>query len=76
MGKTAKAQADTQSPSDAFQGVLVRWNRCAKASAPCRLVSSTLLVRHERFKGCPVLAFEQSRQGFRIWLIVFNPTCC
>jgi transposase len=23
------------------------------------------LTRHERFEGCPVLAFEQSRQGFR-----------
>ncbi len=28
-------------------------------------VSTTLLERHERFEGCPVLAFEQSRQGFR-----------
>ncbi|WP_149404671.1 IS110 family transposase, partial [Dictyobacter arantiisoli] len=28
-------------------------------------VSRTLLTRHERFEGCPVLAFEQSRQGFR-----------
>jgi transposase len=28
-------------------------------------VSSTLLERYERFEGCPVLAFEQSRQGFR-----------
>jgi transposase len=28
-------------------------------------VSNTLLARHERFEGCPVLAFEQSRQGFR-----------
>ncbi len=28
-------------------------------------VSKTLLVRHERFEGCPVLAFEQSREGFR-----------
>ncbi len=28
-------------------------------------VSTTLLDRHERFEGCPVLAFEQSREGFR-----------
>jgi len=28
-------------------------------------VSTTLLERHERFEGCPVLIFEQSRQGFR-----------
>jgi transposase len=28
-------------------------------------VSKTLLQRHERFEGCPVLAFEQSREGFR-----------
>ena len=28
-------------------------------------LSKTLLERHERFEGCPVLIFEQSRQGFR-----------
>ena len=28
-------------------------------------VSSTLLKRHGRFEGCPVLTFEQSREGFR-----------
>jgi transposase len=28
-------------------------------------VSTTLLERHERFEGCPVQAFEQSREGFR-----------
>jgi hypothetical protein len=28
-------------------------------------ISITLLTRHERFEGCPVLAFEQSREGFR-----------
>lgn len=28
-------------------------------------VSTTLLDRHERFEGCPVLTFEQSREGFR-----------
>jgi transposase len=28
-------------------------------------VSTTLLERHERFEGCPVLVFEQSREGFR-----------
>jgi transposase len=28
-------------------------------------VSTTLLDRHHRFEGCPVLAFEQSREGFR-----------
>jgi transposase len=27
-------------------------------------VSSTLLERHERFEACPVLVFENSRQGF------------
>jgi transposase len=27
-------------------------------------LSRTLLVRHERFEGCPTLAFEQSREGF------------
>ena len=28
-------------------------------------VSRTLLTRHERFEGCPVLAFDNSREGFR-----------
>jgi len=28
-------------------------------------VSPTLLKRHGRFEGCPVLMFEQSREGFR-----------
>ena len=28
-------------------------------------VSNTLLKRHEHFKGCPVLIFDQSREGFR-----------
>jgi transposase len=28
-------------------------------------VSTTLLERHERFEGCPVQAFENSREGFR-----------
>ncbi len=28
-------------------------------------ISTTLLQRHERFEACPVLTFEQSREGFR-----------
>ncbi len=28
-------------------------------------VSNTLLARHEHFEGCPVLIFDQSREGFR-----------
>jgi transposase len=28
-------------------------------------LSRTLLTRHERFEGCPTLAFAQSREGFR-----------
>src|SRR5215472_12930246 len=28
-------------------------------------LSRTLLARHERFEGCPTLAFAQSRDGFR-----------
>lgn len=28
-------------------------------------VSKTLLQRHERFEACPVLSFENSREGFR-----------
>jgi hypothetical protein len=27
-------------------------------------LSRTLLRRHERFEGCPTLAFDQSREGF------------
>jgi len=36
-----------------------------KRSHVAGFVSTTLLTRHERFEGCPVLAFEQSREGFR-----------
>jgi len=36
-----------------------------KHSHVAGFVSTTLLHRHERFEGCPVLAFEQSREGFR-----------
>lgn len=28
-------------------------------------LSRTLLERHDHFEGCPVLTFEQSREGFR-----------
>ena len=31
-------------------------------------LSRTLLKRHERFEGCPTLAFEQSREGFRAFV--------
>jgi transposase len=30
-------------------------------------VSPTLLKRHERFEACPVLRFENSREGFRLF---------
>jgi transposase len=36
-----------------------------KATHVAGFVSHTLLERHERFEACPVLAFEQSRDGFR-----------
>jgi transposase len=36
-----------------------------KHSHMAGFISTTLLARHERFEGCPVLAFEQSREGFR-----------
>lgn len=36
-----------------------------KAKHLAGFVSTGLLQRHERFEGCPVLAFEQSREGFR-----------
>ena len=29
-------------------------------------VSTTLLARHQRFEGCPALAFDNSREGFRL----------
>src|SRR5262245_8682909 len=31
-------------------------------------VSTTLLQRHERFAGCPVLRFTNTREGFREWV--------
>ncbi|GHO57852.1 hypothetical protein [Ktedonobacter robiniae] len=36
-----------------------------KRSHIAGFVSKTLLQRHERFEGCPVFAFDQSREGFR-----------
>jgi transposase len=36
-----------------------------KHSHVAGFVSKTLLQRHAHFEGCPVLAFEQSREGFR-----------
>ena len=36
-----------------------------KHSHVAGFISTTLLTRHERFEACPVLAFEQSREGFR-----------
>jgi hypothetical protein len=36
-----------------------------KQSHLAGFVSTTLLGRYERFEGCPVLKFEQSREGFR-----------
>jgi transposase len=31
-------------------------------------LSRTLLSRHERFEGCPTFTFEQSREGFRVFV--------
>lgn len=31
-------------------------------------ISKTLLARHQRFEGCPTLAFDQSREGFRAFV--------
>src|SRR5437899_10311970 len=31
-------------------------------------VSTTLIERHQRFEACPVLAFENTREGFRALL--------
>ncbi len=36
-----------------------------KARHLAGFISKTLLERHERFEACPVLAFENSRDGFR-----------
>jgi transposase len=36
-----------------------------KAKHVAGFLSRTLLQRHERFEGCPTLAFNQSRDGFR-----------
>src|SRR5579859_2863946 len=37
-----------------------------KAKHVAGFVSTTLLQRHQRFEGCPALAFENSREGFRL----------
>jgi transposase len=36
-----------------------------KLSHCAGFVSNTLLERHQRFEGCPVLKFDNSREGFR-----------
>jgi hypothetical protein len=35
-------------------------------------VPRTLLLRHERFEGCPTLAFAQSRDGFRALVLALT----
>jgi transposase len=38
-------------------------------------VSTGLLARHERFEGCPVLAFHNSREGFRTLIDRIQSLC-
>jgi hypothetical protein len=65
MPKTAKSRADLKAiPMLAKESLYVGID-VGKHQHIAGFVSCTLLARHERFEGCPVLAFEQSRQGFR-----------
>jgi transposase len=61
MAKAAKSSSDLLAlPMLAKESLYV-----GKQRHLAGFVSTTLLTRHARFEGCPALAFEQSREGFR-----------
>src|SRR5690348_2279851 len=61
MAKAAKSRSDLLAlPMLAKESLYV-----GKQRHLAGFVSTTLLTRHAHFEGCPALAFEQSREGFR-----------
>src|SRR5579864_8117400 len=65
MPKTAKFHADLRvTPMLANESLYVGID-VGKLEHVAGFVSNTLIKRHERFEACPVLKFEQSREGFR-----------
>jgi transposase len=65
MAKQAELRPDLQAAplfkhESLFVGIDV-----GKAKHVAGFISTTLLQRHEHFESCPVLTFEQSREGFR-----------
>lgn len=65
MANKAKTQPSlTALPMVAHESLYVGID-VAKKRHIAGFVSKTLLERHERFEGCPVFTFENSREGFR-----------
>jgi transposase len=60
----AKARADLQVMPMLANESLYAGVDIGKFKHIAGFVSTTLLARFKRFEGCPVLVFEQSREGF------------
>lgn len=65
MGKAARAREENTVLPMLLKESLYVGIDVGKQRHLAGFVSNTLLTRHQRFEGCPVLTFEQSRQGFR-----------
>ncbi len=63
MPKAAKIQTDRKILSMLANESLYVGIEVGKQRHLAGFVSNTLLSRHERLESCPVLMFEQSRQG-------------
>jgi transposase len=64
--------ASTSSPHEEIAALAMLGNETlyvgvdvGKKAHVAGFISSTLLIRHQRFEHCPALAFENSREGFR-----------
>jgi transposase len=65
VAKTVKPPADVRVTTLLANESLYIGVDVGKQEHIAGFVSHTLLKRHERFEACPVLKFEQSREGFR-----------
>ena len=68
MGRLAKARSNLSAlPMLPHEQIYIGVD-IGKFKHVAGFLSKTLLGRHERFEGCPTLAFEQSRDGFRAFV--------
>ena len=66
MANTARQQVPLAlSPTMAGESLYIGID-VGKVHHVAGFLSTTLLVRHHRFEGCPVLRFDNSREGFRL----------